>query len=530
MAQDKEAQAKDQRPRNVQELRTWLREWVATTTEVPVAEIGDDQQLQEFGLSSRDVVVLSGDLQRMTGVTLDATVAYEHNTIAALADYLSNAEQIEAQGLSNRSAINAHSGAALSPGQRDIAIVGMAGSYPGADNADEMWDMLIGYRDGIGEPPADRWSEWADDADMSQRIAAAQLRGGYLADIAGFDAEFFGLSPVETTNMDPQQRIVLKLTWEALENALIPANTLRGTNVGVFMGTTNNDYGNLISADPVEAHPYALTGNSSSIIANRISYTYDFRGPSVAMDTACSSSLVAIHYAVRSLRDGDSDLAVAGGVNLLASPFPTVAFSELGVLSQTGGIRAFSEDADGIVRSDGAGIVILKRLEDAQRDGDNILGVIKGTAVNSDGRSNGLTAPNPDAQIDVLRAAYADAGIEPTQVDYVEAHGTGTILGDPIETTALGAVLGEGRTRATPTLIGSAKTNFGHTEAAAGVAGVMKVLMAMREDVLPPSLNYSGPNPYIDFEGENLEVVDEAREWPEYSGRPIAGVDRKSVV
>lgn len=515
------------RPATIQQMREWLRTWVANTTGLDVAEISDERSMQDFGLSSRDVVVLSGDLERLLGTTLDATIAYEFNTIAALAEHLM---QGCGSGAAFGSDATASAGAASSAGgplplsQRDIAVVGMAGRYPGADNADEMWELFSNYRSGVGELPAGRWSEYSRDPEMTRRMEQAQLTGGYIEDIASFDAEFFGLSPLEAANMDPQQRIILQLTWEALEDAHIPANQLRGKPVGVFMGNTNNDYGMLISADPAEAHPYALTGNSSSIIANRVSYAFDFRGPSVAMDTACSSSLVAIHQAVRSLRDGDSEVAVAGGVNLLCSPFATVAFSELGVLSPTGGIRAFSDDADGIVRSDGAGVVVLKRLEDARRDGDNVLAVIKGSAVNSDGRSNGLTAPNPDAQVDVLRSAYADARIDPQAVDYVEAHGTGTILGDPIEATALGTVLGRQRDVAEPLLLGSAKTNFGHTEAAAGVAGVMKVVLAMREGVLPPSLNYSGPNPYIDFDREHLEVVEDPREWPEYSGRAIAGV------
>ena len=515
------------RPATIQQMREWLRTWVANTTGLDAAEISDERSMQDFGLSSRDVVVLSGDLERLLGTTLDATIAYEFNTIAALAEHLMQGRGSGAVFGSDATtsadgAVSA--GGPLPLGQRDIAVVGMAGRYPGADSADEMWELFSNYRSGVGELPAGRWSEYSRDPEMTRRMEQAQLTGGYIEDIASFDAEFFGLSPLEAANMDPQQRIILQLTWEALEDAHIPANQLRGKPVGVFMGNTNNDYGMLISADPAEAHPYALTGNSSSIIANRVSYAFDFRGPSVAMDTACSSSLVAIHQAVRSLRDGDSEVAVAGGVNLLCSPFAAVAFSELGVLSPTGGIRAFSDDADGIVRSDGAGVVVLKRLEDARRDGDNVLAVIKGSAVNSDGRSNGLTAPNPDAQVDVLRSAYADARIDPQAVDYVEAHGTGTILGDPIEATALGTVLGRQRDVAEPLLLGSAKTNFGHTEAAAGVAGVMKVVLAMREGVLPPSLNYSGPNPYIDFDREHLEVVEDPREWPEYSGRAIAGV------
>ena len=509
------------RPTTVQQMRDWLRQWIAETTDLSTDEITDERSMEEFGLSSRDVVVLSGDLERLMGTTLDATVAYEFNSIAALSDYLINGRT---RPESAASIARSQSGGALSPEDRDIAIVGMAGRYPGANNAAEMWDMFTGYKSGVGDLPAGRWAEFSGDEDLSRRMEEATLTGGYIEDIASFDAEFFGLSPLEAANMDPQQRIILQLTWEALEDAGIPANTLRGLPVGVFMGSTNNDYGMLIAADPKEAHPYALTGNSTSIIANRVSYAFDFRGPSVAMDTACSSSLVAIHQAVRSLRDGDSTVAVTGGVNLLANPFGTVAFSELGVLSPSGAIHAFSDDADGIVRSDGAGVIILKRLSDARRDGDRVLAVIKGSAINSDGRSNGLTAPNPDAQVAVLESAYADAGIDPKYVDYVEAHGTGTILGDPIEATALGAVLGKDREAGSPTLLGSAKTNFGHTEAAAGVAGVMKVAMAMREGMLPPSLNFSGPNPYIDFDRERLEVVEDGREWPEYSGRPVAGV------
>lgn len=525
--QDAPSADQHSRPATIQQMRDWLRTWVADTTGLDATEIADERSMQDFGLSSRDVVVLSGDLERLLGTHLDATIAYEFNTIAALAEHLMNGRGTGAVVGSDAAGSVTGASAAGGPlplGQRDIAVVGMAGRYPGAENADEMWEMFCNYRSGVGELPAGRWSEYSRDPEMTRRMEQAQLTGGYIEDIASFDAEFFGLSPLEAANMDPQQRMILQLTWEALEDAHIPANQLRGKQVGVFMGNTNNDYGMLISADPAEAHPYALTGNSSSIIANRVSYAFDFRGPSVAMDTACSSSLVAIHQAVRSLRDGESDVAVAGGVNLLCSPFATVAFSELGVLSPTGGIRAFSDDADGIVRSDGAGVVVLKRLEDARRDGDDVLAVIKGSAVNSDGRSNGLTAPNPDAQVDVLRSAYADARIAPQSVDYVEAHGTGTILGDPIEATALGTVLGRERDIAEPLLLGSAKTNFGHTEAAAGVAGVMKVVMAMCEGVLPPSLNYTGPNPYIDFDREHLEVVEDPREWPEYSGRAVAGV------
>lgn len=514
----------------VADMREWLQNWVVQATGLTPAEVAPERPMEEFGLSSRDIVVMSGELENLIGSRLDATVAYEYPTIEKLAVRLVEGDREnpdEAAYAAYVDGIEADWSRRVRDDHltdMDIAVVGMAARYPGAADADAMWDLLVSGRDGIGEPPAGRWEEYDSDPVVSAQLKELNLTGGYLEDIAGFDAEFFGLSPLEAQNMDPQQRIMLELTWEALEHARIPASELRGEAVGVYVGSTNNDYAMLVSSDPQAFHPYALTGGSSAIIANRVSYAFDFRGPSIQSDTACSASLVAIHQAVRGLRDGDSDLAIAGGVNLLASPHASMAFGKLGVFSKTGRIHAFSDDASGMVRADGAGVVVLKRLEDAERDGDNVLAVVKGSAVNSDGRSNGLTAPNPDAQVDVLRRAYADAGIDPRQVDYIEAHGTGTILGDPIEATALGTVLGRGRPIDQPTLLGSAKTNFGHTEAAAGVAGVIKVVQAMTHDVLPPSLHYAGPNPYIDFDEGRLEVVEDPREWPEYSGHKIAGV------
>nr|WP_051645584.1 type I polyketide synthase [Corynebacterium vitaeruminis] len=519
--QEKHVAAAGSQAMTVDELRTWLRDWVIKTTGLPAEEITDDKPMQSFGLSSRDVVILSGELENLLGTQLDATIAYEYPTIAALSKRL-----VEGESVSRVSTPTAFNPTALtqSPGTHDIAVVGMAAKYPGANDVDEMWSMLVEGRDGVGPLPIGRWSEYAGDEVMQKRMAEQNLTGGYLDDIASFDAEFFGLSPLEAVNIDPQQRIILELTWEALENAHIAPSDLRGAPVGVFIGSSNNDYGMLISADTAEAHPYALTGTASSIIANRVSYAFDFRGPSVNVDTACSSSLVSTHQAARALREGAADVAIAGGVNILASPFVSTAFGELGVFSPTGKIHAFSDDADGFVRSDGAGVLVLKRVDDAVRDGDNILAVIKGSAVNSDGHSNGLTAPNPDAQVDVLQRAYADAGVDPASVDYVEAHGTGTILGDPIEATAIGAVLGRGRSNDAPTLLGSAKTNFGHTESAAGAAGLIKTVLAIKNDVLPPSLNFTAPNRYVDFDAEHIEVIEDPREWPEYSGKKIAGV------
>lgn len=516
-----ETQVNGSSPMSVEQLRTWLRQWVIRTTGLPAEEITDDKPMQSFGLSSRDVVILSGELERLMDTQLDATIAYEYPTIAALAKRLVEGDKGPRPSAKLRNVSGLQSS---TPGTHDIAVVGMAARYPGANNIDEMWKMLVEGRDGIGEVPLGRWSEYASDDVMQSKMAEINFTGGYLEDIASFDAEFFGLSPLEAVNIDPQQRIILELTWEALENAHIAPNELRGEAVGVFIGSSSNDYGMLIAADPAESHPYALTGTASSIIANRVSYAFDFRGPSVNVDTACSSSLVSAHQAVRALRDGEADVAIAGGVNILASPFISTAFGELGVFSPTGKIHAFSDDADGFVRSDGAGVLVLKRVDDAIADGDNILAVIKGSAVNSDGHSNGLTAPNPDAQVDVLQRAYVDAGVSPHEVDYVEAHGTGTILGDPIEATAIGAVLGQGRESYNPTLLGSAKTNFGHTESAAGAAGLIKTVLAIKNDTLPPSLNFAGPNRYVDFDAERIEVVEDPREWPEYSGQKIAGV------
>ncbi|WP_264916601.1 beta-ketoacyl [acyl carrier protein] synthase domain-containing protein, partial [Mycobacterium kiyosense] len=351
---------------------------------------------------------------------------------------------------------------------------------------------LMEGRDAITDLPEGRWSEFLEEPRIAARVAGARTRGGYLKDIKGFDSEFFAVAKTEADNIDPQQRMALELTWEALEHARIPASSLRGEAVGVYVGFSNNDYQFLAVSDPTVAHPYAITGTASSIIANRVSYFYDFRGPSVAVDTACSSSLVATHQAVQALRNGECDVAIAGGVNALLTPLVTLGFDEIGqVLAPDGRIKSFSADADGYTRSEGGGMFVLKRVDDARRDGDQILAVIAGSAVNHDGRSNGLIAPNQDAQAEVLRRAYKDAGIDPRTVDYIEAHGTGTVLGDPIEAEALGRVVGRGRPADRPALLGAVKTNVGHLESAAGAASLAKVVLALQHDKLPPSINFA---------------------------------------
>ena len=505
---------------SVPELREWMRNWVANATGQSPDSVNETAPLIELGMASRDAVAMASDIEDYTGVVVTATMAFRHPTIEALATVIVEGEP-ESEFDSDEDWSRT-----VDEGRFNIAIIGIGTRFPGEMNTpDEMWTALLEGRDAITDLPEGRWSEFTSEPRVAERVAKARTRGGYLSDIKGFDAEFFALSKMEADNIDPQQRMALELTWEALEHARIPASSLRGANVGVYIGSSVNDYMFMSVADPSVAHPYAITGNSSAVIANRVSYFYDFRGPSMAIDTACSSSLVAAHEGIKALRAGDADLVVAGGVNALITPLVTLGFDEVGgVLAPDGRIKSFSQDADGYARSEGGGMVVLKRLEDARRDGDDILAVIAGGAVNHDGRSNGMLAPNPDAQEAVLRKAYADAGIDPKTVDYVEAHGTGTILGDPIEADALGRVIGRGRAADKPALLGAVKSNVGHLESAAGAASLAKMALALKYDKLPPSINYTGPNPYIDFEKEHLKVNDVVSEWPRYSGFAIAGV------
>lgn len=505
---------------SVPELREWMRNWVANATNTSPDSVNESAPLIELGMASRDAVAMASDIEDYTGVVVTATMAFRHPTIESLATVIVEGEpEPEFTGDEDWSRT-------VDEGRTNIAIIGIGTRFPGDLNTpDEMWHALLEGRDAISDLPEGRWSEFTSEPRIAERVKKARTRGGYLSDIKGFDAEFFALSKMEADNVDPQQRMALELTWEALEHARIPASSLRGENVGVFIGSSVNDYMFMSVADPSVAHPYAITGNSSAVIANRVSYFYDFRGPSMAIDTACSSSLVAVNEGIKALRAGDADVVVAGGVNALITPLVTLGFDEVGgVLAPDGRIKSFSQDADGYARSEGGGMVVLKRLEDARRDGDDILAVIAGGAVNHDGRSNGMLAPNPDAQEAVLRKAYKDAGIDPRTVDYVEAHGTGTILGDPIEADALGRVIGRGRPADKPALLGAVKSNVGHLESAAGAASLAKMALALKYDKLPPSINYTGPNPYIDFERERLKVNDVVSDWPRYSGIAIAGV------
>jgi acyl transferase domain-containing protein len=408
-----------------------------------------------------------------------------------------------------------------------IAIVGMACRFPGdADTPEAYWDLLSAGRDAIREVPKDRWDNdvfFDPDPDAPGRIATRW--GGFLSNIDRFDASLFGISPREALSMDPQQRLLLEVAWEALEDAAQAPDAQGGSATGVFVGACNADYYQHIGRQGLAAVDlYRASGNAASVISGRLSYVLGFHGPAVTVDTACSSSLVALHLACQSLWAGESRMALAGGVNVICSPETTVALSRSRMMAPDGRCKAFDSRADGFVRGEGCGLVVLKRLSDAQAAGDRVLALIRGTAANQDGRSSGLTAPNGPSQESVIRAALAHAGIEPAEVDYVESHGTGTSLGDPIEARALGAVLRVGRDPGRPALVGSVKTNFGHLESAAGIAGLMKVVLSLQHEAIPPHLHLKELNPHVDWSSLPLRVPSEGAPWPRSARRRIAGV------
>jgi len=405
-----------------------------------------------------------------------------------------------------------------------IAVIGIGCRVPGANNPGEFWRILRDGLDMIREVPAERWDANAYySADPDTPGKTHTRRGGYLDGIERFDAQFFGISPREAASLDPQQRLLLEVTWEALEHAGIAADRMPENSAGVFIGIMGSDYRHLmLSRSPEEIDPYQSTGSSCSVAAGRIAYTFGFRGPAVAVDTACSSSLVAVHQACQSLRQNECDLALAGGVNLILSPMIDLSYAKTTALSPDGRCKTFDASANGFGRGEGCGVVVLKRLSDALADGDNILAVIRGSAINHDGHASGLTVPNGPAQQSVIRQALSNAGVRASDVSYVEAHGTGTLLGDPIEAGALGAVYGQNR--AEPLWIGSVKTNVGHLEGMAGVAALIKTVLSLKEGEIPPSLHFHQPNPNIDWASLPLRVPVRRVPWEKGQSKRIAGV------
>ena len=405
-----------------------------------------------------------------------------------------------------------------------IAIIGMSGRYPGGANTpDLLWQTLKSGVDAVTEAKGDRWDLGWHHPDSQRQGRVYTRAGGFLDRIDGFDAEFFGMSPREVRQVDPQQRLLLELAWEAHEDAGIAPRSRAGSETGVFVGISSNDYASLVGAGWPDA--YSNTGSSFSIAANRISYIFDFHGPSVAMDTACSSSLVCVHHACRSLLEGECTTALAGGVSILMHIRPWLGFARASMLSPSGRCKSFDASGDGYVRSEGGGLVLLKPLAAAERDGDRILGVILASGVNSDGRTMGLSMPNGEAQENLLRTVYGQCGVKPEQVVYVEAHGTGTAVGDPIECGALGRVLGEPRADDSRCLIGSVKSNIGHLEAASGIAGLTKTLLALKHREIPGNLHFATPNPKIDFEKWKLHVVTKATPLPDSDKPVVVGVN-----
>nr|HRC87740.1 polyketide synthase [Thermoanaerobaculia bacterium] len=378
----------------------------------------------------------------------------------------------------------------------EIAIVGLACRFPGGADARQYWQSLVAGKDSVIEVPESRFSlarHYHPDVSVPGKMSTRW--SGLLDDVRGFDAAFFGISPREAKEMDPQQRLVMELAWEAFEDAGITPAELRSSRTGVFMGSMWSDYARLTEGRPESITQYTATGTDISIASARVNYFFGLAGPALTVNTACSSSLVAIHLACQSLRSGDSQLALAGGVSLIVSPASTISMSKFGAMAPDGRSKAFDARANGYVRGEGAGVVVLKPLSAALADGDFLYCVIKAAGINNDGYSNGLTAPNPEAQAAMLREAYARAGVGHNDVHYVETHGTGTMLGDPIEAGALGSVLGRGRPSDRPLKIGSVKTNIGHLEAAAGMAGLIKTCLAMCHRTLPPTLHFQSPNP-----------------------------------
>jgi acyl transferase domain-containing protein/acyl carrier protein len=406
-----------------------------------------------------------------------------------------------------------------------VAIIGMGCRFPGAASPDEFWRLLEAGFDAIGEVPADRWDKagpFDADPDTPGRMAVRQ--GGFLADIGQFDPAFFGIAPREAQSMDPQQRLLLEVAWEALEHAGLPADRLAETATGVFVGQCNNDhFQRVLGQGRAAIDGYAASGNAPSVTSGRLAYCLGLRGPAMTVDTSCSSSLVALHLACQSLRAGETGLALAAGVNLMCAPEVTIAMSKARMLAPDGRSKAFDARADGMARGEGCGVLVLKRLADARADGNEILAVIRGIAVNQDGRSAGLTVPNGPAQEAVIAAALAEAGVAGSEIAYVEAHGTGTPLGDPIEVRALANVLGAGRAGGSKLLIGSVKTNIGHLEAAAGVAGVIKTVLCLRHAHIAPSLHFATPNPHIPWSEIAVAVAGRGQTWPGGQTR-LAGV------
>ncbi len=498
----------------------YLRDAVAEVTRVDAAEIREEAGFFDLGMDSLMAVELRRRLEQAIGSELPVTLAMDYPRISDVADYLL-ADVLRLNEREGTRTAVAPASLAGSATDEPIAIIGFACRFPGSPDPDAYWNVLSHGVDTIREIPEDRFDiDEFYDPDQQTPGKIYTRSGGYLESVDGFDPEFFGISPREALWIDPQQRLMLEIAWEGLERSGYSPASLRGSRTGVFVGVAANEYSLLLSNDSVDSlEAHFITGNALNAISGRVSFTLGLEGPAVAVDTACSSSLVAVHQASQALHSGDCDMALAGGVNVLLSPASTVAASRARMLSPDGRCKTFDAAADGYARSEGCGVLVLKRLRDAQRDGDQIHAVIRSTAVNQDGASSGLTVPNGGAQQRLIQAALNRAGLRGGDVDYLEAHGTGTPLGDPIEVQAAAAVYGADRDPNRPLLIGSAKTNLGHLESAAGVAGLIKVVLSLEHELLPQNLHFHNPSSHIPWDSLPVHVVDTPTPWP-VSDRP----------
>ncbi len=500
-----------------QEELTQLQEWILQRLShhigLPAHAIDTGQPFARYGMDSLKAVRMTGELEEHLGRSIAPTLLFDYPNVTALTRYLVLHETRTATARILRES-----------SAEPIAVIGVGCRFPKSNSPASFWKLLQEGRDAIGPVPVSRWGESLQHiSDRAVRERHPVTCGGFLEHIDLFDANLFGINAREAEEMDPQQRLLLHAAWETFEHAGISIDSLAGSQTGVFLGVSGNEYAHLQSMCRHSPNIYRATGNSLAVIANRVSFLFDFQGPSWTVDTACSSSLVAVHQAVVSLRRGECNLALAGGISLIVSPDTTSSLNQSGMLSATGRCHAFSSDADGFVRGEGCGVVLLKRLSDAQAAGDRILCLVRGSAVNQDGRSNGLTAPNGLAQQAVLRSALADAQLQPGDVDYIEAHGTGTPLGDPIEMGALAGVFAADRAPQQPLSVGSVKTNIGHLEGAAGIAGLIKVCLALQQGALPPHLHFTQPSPHIDWNWP-LRIPTTLTPWPAGERPRRAGV------